>query len=124
MTEYRLRGFPGPALYLFEILLAVGLWLLIFKTLRQVHPVGVVTKGDISMARVIPVPDPASRRKVIFQFRDVSGNPVQTERPSNVGLLYSGIYIPVFYDRENPARCIGACDLDCDLSLPNDSSSA
>jgi hypothetical protein len=106
-----LQGFPGPALYLFETLLAVGLWFLIFKTFRQVHPVEVVTKGDISMARVIPVPD-------------VSGNPVRTERPSNVGLLYSGSYIPVFYNRENPARCIGAWDLDCDLNLPKNSSSA
>jgi hypothetical protein len=120
-TEYRLERFPGPGLYLIEILLAVGLWFLIYKTFRQVHPVDLVTKGDISMAKVIPVPDLASRRGVMFEFRDVSGNLVRTERPSNVGLLYCGTYIPVFYDRENPARCIAACDLDCEFNWPNNS---
>ncbi len=122
-TEYRLERFHGPGLYLIETLLAVGLWFFIYKTFRQVRPVELVTKGDISMAKVIPVLDPTSGRRVMFEFRDVSGNPVRTERPSNVGLLYSGTYIPVFYDRENPAKCIAACDLDCELTLPHDSSS-
>jgi len=122
-TEYRLERFPGPGIYLIETLLAVGLWFLISRTFRQVYPVELVSKGDISMAKVIPVPNRTSRRNVIFEFRDVSGNLVRTECASNVGLLYSGTYIPVFYDRESPTRCIAACDLDCELILSSNSSS-
>jgi hypothetical protein len=119
ITEYRLDRFPGPWLYLFETLVGVGLWLLIFKTFRQVHPVELVN-GDISMARVIPVPD---RMEAIFEFRDVRGTPVRTQRPSYAGHFYSGTYIPVFYHREDPEKCIAACDPDCELTFPSGSSS-
>jgi uncharacterized protein (DUF983 family) len=68
ITEYRLDRFPGPWLYLFETLPGVRLWLLIFKTFRQVHPVELVNNGDISTARVIPVPD---RTEAIFEFLDI-----------------------------------------------------
>jgi len=123
ITEYRLDRFPGAWLYLFETLLGVGLWFLIFKVFRQVHPVEIVNNGDISLAKVIPGPDPNRRMEVIFEFRDVRGAPVRTQRRSYAGHFYSGTYLPVFYDREDPKRCIAACDPDCELTLPGGSPS-
>jgi hypothetical protein len=118
ITEYRLGRFPGPWLYILETLAGVGLWFLIFKTFRQVHPMELVNKWDISMARVISVPD---RMEAIFEFRDVRGALTRTRRHTYAGRLYSGTYIPVFYDCRNPAKCVAACNLDCELTLTYDS---
>jgi hypothetical protein len=123
ITEYRLDRFPGPWLYLFETMLGVGLWFLIFKMFRQVHPVEIVNNEDISLAKVTPGPDPNRRMEVIFEFRDVRGAPVRTQRRSYAGHFYSGTYLPVFYHREDPKKCIAACDPDCELTLPGGSPS-
>ena len=122
-AEHRVEPFHGPALYLVVTLLAVGLWFLIPMALKREPHLGLLTKGEISMARVIPVSGRNIRRRVILEFRDVFGNPVRTECTSNMGLLQAGTYIPIFYDRENPERCIAACDLNHEIVLPTDSSS-
>jgi hypothetical protein len=117
ITEYRLDRFPGPWLYLFETLIGVALWFLIFETFRVEHPVELVTKGDISMAKVIPDHDPGRRMEVIFEFRDVCGSPVRALRHSYAGHFHSGTYLPVFYRREDPEKCLAACDPDCELTF-------
>jgi hypothetical protein len=80
-------------------------------------------KGGISMAKVMPVLGRSTRGVALFEFHDVSGNLVRTERPSNTALLYQGTYIPVFYEPENPASCIAACDLNYEILQANESSS-
>jgi|SRR5580704_7928102 hypothetical protein len=110
-TGYRLDGFRGPMLYLIQALLALGLWLFFSMVVKQRQLPVQLLKGGISMAKIMPVPGRSSRGVAFFEFLDASGHQVRTERPSNMSLLYQGTYVPVFYDPENPASCIAACDL-------------
>jgi hypothetical protein len=122
-TGYRLEGFRGPTLYVVQTLLALGLWLFFSMVVKQ-QPLPVqLLKGGISMAKVMLVPGRSTRGVALFEFHDVSGNLVRTERPSYTALLYQGTYIPVFYDPENPASCIAACNLNYEIFEANESSS-
>lgn len=113
---YRLEGFRGPTLYLVQTLLALGLWFFLSMVVKQKPLPAQLLKGGISMAKIMPVPGRSSRGVALFEFHDVSGNLVRSERPSNTGLLYQGTYVPVFYDAENPERCIAACDLNYEVA--------
>jgi hypothetical protein len=106
-VEFRLEQFPGPWLYIGETGLALGLWALTLGFFNF-KPLPARLLSAISLAKLVPAPDEMG---TIFEYRDASGNFLRTRRHTNTGRLYHGTYIPVFYDKDNPAECIAACDL-------------
>jgi hypothetical protein len=108
-AAYRLQDFPGPALYVLECAVIGGLWYFFWNMFRLRRPQRVQLSGEISLARVVP--EKTTRGTANYEFQAVSGKLWQVTRSSNVGVLYCGTYIPVFYDRDDPTNCFGACDL-------------
>lgn len=116
-ATYRLRQFQSPALYALESTFVIGMWYLFWKASRQEPPLEVQLDGEICLARVVPAT--TIRGRATYEFWTASGNLVRVDRRSNTGALYTGTFIPVYYDRDDPTNCFGACDLLYELVLPN-----
>ena len=108
-AAYRLQDFQGPALYVLECAVIGGLWYFFWNLFRLRAPQKVQLSGEISAGRVVP--EKTTMGTATYEFQTVSGKLWQVTRSSNVGVLYGGTYIPVFYDRDDPTNCFGACDL-------------
>jgi hypothetical protein len=108
---YRLPSSPGPGLYVAQTLLALGLWLFFLWIARPRPPLPTqALQGAISMARVCWT-KPPELGTVAYEFRDLDGRLLRTARPSNLGSIYSGTYVPVFYDPADSSNCFAAFDV-------------
>jgi len=119
-TWYRTHSFVdfhGPEIFL--VCLAVLIASIPFFVRRgMVRDQELVENGAVAIARVTGQRSFKNNSTITYEFEDAAGKTISRSANDLTRSFHEGMTVPVFYDRQNPARHVAACAALFEVSDP------